>query len=58
MKEEMKQLKLRIREQEELLQESVERLQSTNRTKQNMEHFIVSQRELHPLCTVISLQSL
>ncbi|XP_061095849.1 myomegalin isoform X2 [Conger conger] len=43
MKEEIRQLKLRITEQEELLQESVERLRSTNRTKQNMEHFIVSQ---------------
>ncbi|XP_064188174.1 myomegalin [Anguilla rostrata] len=43
MKEEIKRLRLRVTEQEELLQETVEKLRSSNRTKQGMEHFIVSQ---------------
>ncbi|KAJ8376155.1 hypothetical protein SKAU_G00067350 [Synaphobranchus kaupii] len=43
MKEEIGQLRLKVTEQEEMLQETVERLRSTNRTKQSMEHFIVGQ---------------
>ncbi|KAG9351132.1 hypothetical protein JZ751_025022 [Albula glossodonta] len=43
MKEEIHQLRLRITEQEDMLQDAIKRLRSTNRTKENMEHFIVNQ---------------
>ncbi|XP_036410662.1 myomegalin-like isoform X2 [Megalops cyprinoides] len=41
--EEIHQLKQKVGEQEELLQGTVARLRSTNRTKESMEHFIISQ---------------
>ncbi|KAM3604183.1 uncharacterized protein V6R79_007437 [Siganus canaliculatus] len=43
MQEEILSLKLRISEQEEVLKGTIQRLRSTNRTKENMEHFIVNQ---------------
>ncbi|XP_041126601.1 myomegalin-like isoform X4 [Polyodon spathula] len=43
MKEEIQVLRNKIIEQEDLLQNTVERLRSTNRSKESMEHFIVSQ---------------
>ncbi|XP_069367994.1 myomegalin-like isoform X3 [Paralichthys olivaceus] len=43
MKEEILSLKLRMSEQEEVLKGTVQRLRSTSRTKENMEHFIVNQ---------------
>ncbi|XP_024128989.1 myomegalin isoform X2 [Oryzias melastigma] len=43
MQEEILSLKLRISEQEEVLRGTIQRLRSTSRTKENMEHFIVSQ---------------
>lgn len=43
MKEEIQSLRLRISEQEDVLQGTIQRLRSTNRTKESMEHFIVSQ---------------
>ncbi|XP_048831938.1 LOW QUALITY PROTEIN: myomegalin [Brienomyrus brachyistius] len=43
MKEEIHRLRVRITEQEGMLQDTIERLRSTNRTKENMEHFIVNQ---------------
>uniref|UniRef100_A0A3B3RRY6 Myomegalin-like n=1 Tax=Paramormyrops kingsleyae TaxID=1676925 RepID=A0A3B3RRY6_9TELE len=43
MKEEIHRLRVRITEQEGLLQDTIERLRSTNRTKESMEHFIVNQ---------------
>ncbi|XP_018608939.2 myomegalin-like isoform X2 [Scleropages formosus] len=43
MKEEIQQLRRRIQDQEEVLQGTVERLRSTNRTKENMENYIVNQ---------------
>ncbi|KAK0137352.1 Myomegalin [Merluccius polli] len=43
MQEEILSLRLRMSEQEEVLQGTVQRLRSTNRTKENMEHFIVNQ---------------
>lgn len=45
MQEEILSLKLRISEQEEVLRGTIQRLRSTSRTKENMEHFIVSQCE-------------
>lgn len=45
MQEEILSLKLRISEQEEVLKGTVQRLRSTSRTKENMEHFIVNQRK-------------
>lgn len=44
MQEEILSLKLRISEQEEVLKGTVQRLRSTSRTKESMEHFIVNQR--------------
>ncbi|XP_041417530.1 myomegalin isoform X1 [Xenopus laevis] len=43
MKKEICQLKNKINEQEVALQETLEHLKSTNRAKESMEHFIVSQ---------------
>ncbi|XP_017351066.1 myomegalin isoform X3 [Ictalurus punctatus] len=43
MKEEIRCLRMRIAEQEEVLQNTIQRLRSTNRTKESMETFIVSQ---------------
>ncbi|XP_031666224.1 myomegalin isoform X5 [Oncorhynchus kisutch] len=43
MKEEILSLRGRISEQEEVLQGTVQRLRSTSRTKESMEHFIVNQ---------------
>ncbi|KAM4556870.1 myomegalin isoform 4-T4 [Fundulus diaphanus] len=43
LQEEILSLKLRISEQEEVLKGTVQRLRSTSRTKENMEHFIVNQ---------------
>lgn len=45
MQEEILSLKLRISEQEEVLKGTVQRLRSTSRTKESMEHFIVNQRK-------------
>ncbi|XP_051984520.1 myomegalin-like [Xyrauchen texanus] len=43
MREEIQTLRLRITEQEEVLQGTIQRLRSSNRTKENMETFIVNQ---------------
>ncbi|XP_058887721.1 myomegalin isoform X1 [Acipenser ruthenus] len=43
MKKEIQMLRNKITEQEDLLQNTIERLRSTNRSKESMEHFIVSQ---------------
>ncbi|XP_062260294.1 myomegalin-like isoform X2 [Platichthys flesus] len=43
MHEEILSLRLRMSEQEEVLKGTVQRLRSTSRTKENMEHFIVNQ---------------
>ncbi|KAG5286351.1 hypothetical protein AALO_G00013870 [Alosa alosa] len=43
LKEEIHSLRLRISEQEDVLQGTIQRLRSTSRTKESMEHFIVSQ---------------
>ncbi|KAG7487571.1 hypothetical protein MATL_G00025030 [Megalops atlanticus] len=43
MKEEIQQLRQRITEQEKMLQDAIERLRNTNRSKESMEHFIVGQ---------------
>ena len=45
MQEEIFSLKLRVSEQEEVLKGTIQRLRSTSRTKESMEHFIVSQRK-------------
>ena len=45
MQEEILSLKLRISEQEEVLKGTIQRLRSTSRTKESMEHFIVNQRK-------------
>lgn len=45
LKQEVVSLQLRLSEQEEALKDAMERLKSSNRTKDSMEHFIVSQRE-------------
>lgn len=50
MQEEILSLKLRISEQEEVLKGTVQRLRSTSRTKESMEHFIVNQRECFRVC--------
>ena len=39
-------LRLRLSEKEQALKDAMERVKSSNRTKDSMEHFIVSQREL------------
>uniref|UniRef100_A0A3Q2XAB0 Uncharacterized protein n=1 Tax=Hippocampus comes TaxID=109280 RepID=A0A3Q2XAB0_HIPCM len=46
MQEEILSLKLRVSEQEEVLKGTIQRLRSTSRTKESMEHFIVNQRKL------------
>ncbi|KAM7379228.1 hypothetical protein PAMP_004793 [Pampus punctatissimus] len=51
MQEEILSLKLRISEQEEVLKGTIQRLRSTSRTKESMEHFIVNQRKY--LCRVV-----
>lgn len=43
MQEEILSLKLHVSEQEEVLKGTIQRLRSTSRTKESMEHFIVSQ---------------
>ncbi|XP_028328312.1 myomegalin isoform X5 [Gouania willdenowi] len=43
MQEELLSLKLRVSEQEEVLKGTIQRLRSTSRSKESMEHFIVSQ---------------
>ncbi|XP_053738820.1 myomegalin-like isoform X7 [Synchiropus splendidus] len=43
LQEEILSLKLRMSEQEEVLRGTIQRLRSTSRTKENMEHFIVNQ---------------
>ncbi|XP_066547810.1 myomegalin isoform X5 [Amia ocellicauda] len=43
MKEEIHKLRQKITEQEGLLQNTIERLRNSNRTKESMEHFIVGQ---------------
>uniref|UniRef100_A0A1A7YGJ6 Phosphodiesterase 4D interacting protein n=1 Tax=Iconisemion striatum TaxID=60296 RepID=A0A1A7YGJ6_9TELE len=43
MQEEILSLKLKMSEQEEVLKGTVQRLRSTSRTKESMEHFIVNQ---------------
>lgn len=43
MQEEILSLRLRISEQEEVLKGTIQRLRSTSRTKESMEHFIVNQ---------------
>ncbi|XP_059197908.1 myomegalin [Centropristis striata] len=43
LKEEVVSLRLRLQEQQEALKDAMERVQSSNRTKDSMEHFIVSQ---------------
>ncbi|XP_066514417.1 myomegalin-like isoform X1 [Hoplias malabaricus] len=43
MREEIQSLRLRIAEQEEVLQGTIQRLRSTSRTKESMETFIVNQ---------------
>lgn len=45
MREEIQLLRLRIAEQEEVLQGTIQRLRCTSRTKESMETFIVNQRE-------------
>lgn len=50
MQEEILSLKLRMSEQEEVLKGTIQRLRSTSRTKENMEHFIVNQRKCFCMC--------
>lgn len=45
MREEIQTLRLRMAEQEEVLQGTIQRLRCSNRTKESMETFIVNQRE-------------
>ncbi|KAM7387802.1 hypothetical protein PAMP_024015 [Pampus punctatissimus] len=45
LREEVVSLRLKLTEKEEALTDAVERLKSSNRTKDSMEHFIVNQRE-------------
>lgn len=53
MQEEILSLKLRVSEQEEVLKGTIQRLRSTSRTKESMEHFIVSQRECLRTCVCV-----
>lgn len=55
LKEELSSLRLKLSEQEQVLKDTVERLQSSNRTKDSMEHFIISQRESASLPLLASL---
>ena len=52
MQEEILSLKLRVSEQEEVLKGTIQRLRSTSRTKESMEHFIVNQCECLPRVSV------
>lgn len=52
MKEEIQSLRMRIAEQEEVLQNTIQRLRSTSRTKESMETFIVSQRQSRTTSTL------
>lgn len=45
MREEIQSLRLRIVEQEEVLQGTIQRLRCSSRTKESMETFIINQRE-------------
>lgn len=45
LREELAALRLKLSEREEALKDAMERVKSSNRTKDSMEHFIVSQRE-------------
>lgn len=53
MREEIQSLRLRITEQEEVLQGTIQRLRCSNRTKESMETFIVNQRESKHQQTVL-----
>lgn len=53
MKEEIQSLRMRIAEQEEVLQNTIQRLRSTSRTKESMETFIVSQCQSHLHYTIL-----
>lgn len=55
MREEIQQLRLRIAEQEEVLQGTIQRLRCSNRTKESMETFIVNQRESDVKQTVLQV---
>lgn len=45
LREEVASLRLKLSEREQALQDALESVKSSNRTKDSMEHFIVSQRE-------------
>lgn len=45
LRDEVASLRLQLSEREEALKDAMERVKSSNRTKDSMEHFIVSQRE-------------
>lgn len=47
MKQEVASLKHKLAEQEQILQDTVETLKDSNRTKDSMEQFIFGQRESH-----------
>lgn len=53
LRDEVASLRLQLSEREEALKDAMERVKSSNRTKDSMEHFIVSQRE--SLTLLISL---
>lgn len=53
LRDEVVSLRLQLSEREEALKDAMERVKSSNRTKDSMEHFIVSQRE--SLAFLISL---
>lgn len=53
LRDEVVSLRLQLSEREEALKDAMERVKSSNRTKDSMEHFIVSQRE--SLTLLISL---
>ncbi len=45
LREEVVSLRLRLSEKEQALKDALDRVKSSDRTKDSMEHFIVSQRE-------------
>lgn len=49
MRNEIQQLRQRIRDQEEALQGTADKLRSSNLSKESMEHFIVSQCKSNPV---------
>lgn len=49
LKQEVVSLRLKLSEQEQALKDALERVRSSDRTKENMEHFIVGQRESQTL---------